>query len=399
MIKFLFIVIILMKLFFLSSCGTVEKKSEIPLSASQLRYENDEQALTEWQKLLEKKEFLKVNNEIFKSLNELSFSKHWYGIMFTYALAKEGLEDWSGALQVYQSIIGRSTDQQWEFVALALHRKAYCYEVTLENEKALAALTDASRLKSYLPLEVTLAEIPARLASVYARMDQISLADQFTKKAELGIQQLRAMKRNNDSEVVVRTLYKMGGLSLTQIDESSFKQNILTLIRNQRFLIQAIEHSQNRWARESEKDLLRAYSNLWSFIESYKVTPSSDWQMDWVLEGEKRAEFISLYLEAIEKLKNFEAPPETSDFIKTATVYNQIKNIENRALAMLNQELLKKPWDIPIGRMPSSEGVQESYIRNQEKNDFNSIDQQKKNLMLEENWELGSSGLPKKKMK
>ncbi len=381
-------------LWVLPACVSTFTKKDVALKPSQLRYENEAQALTQWQQLLEKKEYLKVNNEITNSIGELNFSKHWYGIMFTYGLAKEGLEDWSGALQVYQNIIGRSTEQQWEYVALAMHRRAYCYEVMLDNEKALASLMDAARLKSYLPLEITLAEIPARVASVYARMNQPLFADQFTKKAERGIQQLRSMRKNNDSEFIARTLYKMGGLSLTQVDESSFIQNIRTLIRNQRFLIQSIELSNSIWSQESEKALLRIYTNLWNFIENYKVAPSSDWQMDWVKEGEKKSELLSQYLEAIEKLKSFESPPETTAFLKTAAVYNQIKTIETRAVALLNQELLKKPWDIPLERMPSSE----SFDVNSALSQTEKLNLKKQKSEVDENWDLGRSALPKKKI-
>jgi hypothetical protein len=237
-----------------------------------------------------------------------------------------------------------------EFIALALYRMAFCYEVLLENEKALAALTDASRLNSYLPLEITLAEIPARIASVHARLNQSILADSYTQKAEKGINQVRAVKKNADPEWLSRTLVKMGSLSLTQVDEESFRQNILTLTRNQRYLIQAIELNHSNWAPEAQKVLLTTYTNLWSFIEKFKIAPSKDWEADLVNEAKKKSDFLSWYLEAIERLKSFEAPEESPSFVRTAEVYHQIKILEAKALTLLNQELLKKPWTQPFNR-------------------------------------------------
>lgn len=386
-LKDLIPVVILTSLLLLQACISGSKDSS-PLpekSRSQIQYENDEQALIQWQKFLGNKEYGKVHREVESFIRSNPTSKHWFGIMFTWGMANEGLEDWNSALQIYQQIIDRSTDQQWEFVALAFYRRAYCYEVALDNEKAIASLADAAKLNSYLPIEITMAEIPARLASVYARLNQNSWADFYTKKAEQGMMKVRAIKKNADPEWMGRTLLKMGSVSLTQIDESSFKQNIQTLIRNQRYLIQAIELSHPYWSREGEKVLLTIYSNLWNFIENYKINPSDDWQLDLVSEAHQRSEYLSLYLESIEKLKEYESPSETRAFLKTALVYNQIKNIEKQAVALLNQELLKRPWNIENQRIPSStEDVRNHF--NAKSNRENLIDQ-----------DLGIIKLPKKK--
>lgn len=343
-------------LFALMGCFSFSKNptGETSNGPSRAQYENDDALLQKWQISLDAKDYMTVNNEIYQYLSTLPQSQHWYAIMFTYGKAKEGIEDWTGALHIYEQIVDRSTDRQMEFVALALYRKAFCYEVLLENEKALASLTDAARLHSYLPLEITMAEIPARIASVHARLNQPILADRFTQKAEKGVNQVRAIKKNADPEWLSRTLVKMGSISLTQIDEESFRQNVLTLSRNQRYLIQAIELSHPSWAPEAQKTLLMTYTNLWTFIENYKLAPSKDWEADLVNEAKKKSDFLSWYLEAIEKLKSFEAPEESNSFVKTADIYYQIKLLEAKALALLNQELLKKPWNQPFKRSAAS---------------------------------------------
>jgi tetratricopeptide (TPR) repeat protein len=310
--------------------------------------------LLKWRNELDSKKFQEVADEIYSFLQRRPNSPHWYGVLFVYGRAKEGVEDWSGAIQIYQQIVQRSTDRQMEFVALAYYRTAYCFEVLLDNEKALSALTDALRLQSYLPMEIYLAEIPARIASVHARLNQPVLADIFTKKAEKGINQLRAIKRDADPEWMSRTLVKMGGISLTQVDEENFRQNILTLERNQRYLIQAIELNHPSWGPEAQKALFSTYTNLLAFIESFKTLPTSDIEADLVAEASKKSDFLSWYLEAIERAKTFEAPEESPAFLRTAEVYHQIKLLETKAQALLNQELLKKPWPLPTSRTTSS---------------------------------------------
>lgn len=355
----------------LIGCFSLSPKPDNPPQISKKEsYENDDAFLQRIQGLLERKEYLSASNDIYQFLKVYPTSQHWYGILFAYGRAKEGIEDWSGALSVYKQIVERSTERQMEFVALAFYRMAYCYEVLLNNEKALAALQDASQLSSYLPLEISEAEIPARIASVYARMNQPVLADKFTQRAEKGISQVRAVKKNADPEWLSRTLIKMGGISLTQIDPESFQQNIFTLIRNQRYLIQAIELNHSNWAPDAERILINTYTNLWGFIENFQLPSSQDWEADLVNQAKMKADFISLFLEAIEKLKTFEAPEETTNFILTAKTYHQVKMLEQKATALLEQELLKRPWTPgikkkilpPLPSLKSSEAFNDSNL-------------------------------------
>ena len=372
----------------LTKCFSISSKKTEPINneTKRIQYESDESQLQIWQSLLDSKEYQKVSDEISLFLKSNPNSQHWYSILFTFGKAKEGLEDWNGAREAYLQIIERSTDKQMEYVALAFYQLAYCYEVLFENEKSLAALNDAAHLQSYLPLEVSLAEIPARIASVHSRLNQSILADTFTHKAEQGINQLRALRKNSDPEWMSRTLVRMGTISLGQIDELNYQPYLFTLMRNQRYLVQAIELNHISWAPEAQKSLLAIYNNLWTFIDKFKVSTTKDLVVDEVNQSKKKADFLSLYLESIENLKSYEAPEESSMFLRTADLYLKIKELESKALSLLNQELLKKPWQ-QTKRESSSE---DSILRPSEA--FN-------NLQVEtmERLELHNKPLPKKK--
>lgn len=323
-------------------------------------FKREEAFLTQLESLMTAKNYQQVSEKVADFFKSNPQAYHWYALMFYDGIAKEGLEAWSGAVAIYQQIVDRSFNREMEFVALAFYRRAYCFEVLLENEKALASLADAAKLQAYLPLEVSLAEIPARIASLHARFQQTALSDLYTRKAERGIQKLKALRRNSNVEWIGKSLVKMGSLSLTQIDEESFRQNMVTLRRNQRYLIQAIELNHPLWSIEAQKLLLSHYTNLWNFIVSYKAPKTVDWEIDLVQESNKKSEFLSLYLESLDSLKNYEAPTESSAYLQTAIVYNQIKGIESQAVTLLSEELLRRPWNAPTDRpqrVPSSENA------------------------------------------
>lgn len=331
---------------FLLGCSTINffEKEAAQENSVQRQFDRDEIASARWEAQVNSGKFTNAINEIPAFLKERAGTQHWYPIMFTYGRAKEGVEDWEGAIQAYREIVERSNDQQMEFVALAFYRMAYCYEVRLENERALAALHDSAKLQSYLPLEISLAEIPARIASIHARLNQPQLADVYTRKADSGLRRLRGMKKGTDPEWISRTLLRMGSLSLSPVDAESFKQNVQTLIRNQRYLVQTIEINNPRLAQEAEKLLVSTYANLWNFIDTYRVSQSPDWESDIVKEARKKTDFLSIYLEAIEILKSYRSPEDSSTYALTLPTFQKIEDLEVKAIGLLNQEMLKRPW-------------------------------------------------------
>ena len=345
--RFVFILIPIFSIL-IFGCSTLQElwKEDASSATKRSQYDQDEIALASWQKLVRSKKYDFVVAEIPKFIEKNPLSHHWYGMMFTLGKAQEGLEDWNGAIETYRQIIERSTDRQLEYVAQAFFQIALCYEVLLENEKALAALGDASRLHAYLPLEINLAEIPAKTASLYARLNQNSLAMMYTERAEKGINKLRVLKKGSDPEWLGRTLVEMGRLHLTQIDSESFQQNIRSLIKNQRYLVQAIELQDGRWSKEAQGVLLNTYASLWSFIETFKGGSSSDWEADLVQEAFKRSNYLSEYLECIENLKTFRAPEDLEGHSQTAPLYEAIATFETKALALLRKEMLKRPWHL-----------------------------------------------------
>lgn len=331
-------------LFILAFGGTIPACVSLKTSEPPSTYETEAFLLKDWSIKFASKDYVALTTETDQFLRTNPHSHHWFEIAFLNGRAREGFEDWSGAITMYRHIIERSFNKQMEFVALAHYRIGFCYEVLLENDKALAAFMDASRLKAYLPLEVYLAEIPARIASIHARLNQTALADSFAQKAELGLSKVKALRKNADPDWLGQTYLKMGSISLTQVDKDSFKQNIFTLERNQRYLLAAIELDDPRWSIEAQEKLLRTYNSLWRFIDSYKGTISDDWEADLVSEAEDRARFASQYLEAIEKLKTYRAPEESPSYSKTRSLYENLETLETKALSVLKQELLKKPW-------------------------------------------------------
>jgi tetratricopeptide (TPR) repeat protein len=286
-------------------------------------------------------EKVKEKSEVFISkFPNSTFSNE---VLYLQALSLEASEDWDEALNNYKKIIDLSLEGNKEFVALSLYRKANCYEAKREPEIALASLFDALNYKAYLPIEVALAEIPARMASIYAGLNQTTQADYYSIVAEKGISKARQLKKNNEQEWLGYTLLQMGSLSLGTLTPENFYENILSFSRHQKYLLQAIELKNPIWSIKAEDLLVRNYTNFWSSILNYNINPSSDWEMDFVLKLEKQVEMASQLLESLGILKTYEIPEESGHTSSTSQVFTKLQIIEDNATTLVQKQTLLKP--------------------------------------------------------
>jgi hypothetical protein len=263
--------------------------------------------------------------------------------LYYQALSFETLDEWDLAINNYQKIIEMSLEGGKEFLALSLYRKANCYEAKHENEMALAALFDALHYKAYLPIEVAEAEIPARMASIYASLNQPTQANYYTVVAEKGVRKVRQVKKNNEQEWLPQTLVQMGSISLGSISPETYYESLLSFSRRQKYLFQAIEIKDSVWSTKAEELLLSNYAQFLNAIKTLNLNASSDWEMDVVLRSEKQVEMASQLLESLELLKNLQGPEEMAESKNTAYLFEKLQPVEDVATNILQKQTLLKP--------------------------------------------------------
>lgn len=270
--------------------------------------------------------------------------------LYLQGLSFEYFEDWDLAMKNYNRVIDMSLFSNKEFLALALYRKAICFEAKHEPELALAALHDALSYKNYLSIEVAEAEIPARMASIFASIGQPVQADYYALIAEKGIRKARSIKKNSEQEWLAYTLLQMGSLPQAALSPENFYENLLGFSRHQKYLLQTIELADSVWSPKAELLLVSSYTDFWNTIQTYNLNPSSDWEMDFVVTAEKRVDMATHLLEALEMLKNFQAPEESKEYANTITVFNKLKPIEELATELVHKQILIKPWQKPLSK-------------------------------------------------
>lgn len=198
------------------------------------------------------------------------FSLRSQKVRFFKGRALEELGRWSEAEQTYRAISVISEKNQPEISALALYRLSYVYEALGDNQRVLTSLFEAGKYAPFLPPEVTNAEIPSRLAMVYAKENNAAEARKWLVQADLGLRKTFDSRKEPLTEAwLAQTYYNMGAISTEQLSND----NIMTVLQGQqavqKYLIRALQYGDPVWSAKAREKLKSTYLDLWKAIEAY----------------------------------------------------------------------------------------------------------------------------------
>mgnify|MGYP003393552971 CR=1 FL=1 len=183
------------------------------------------------------------------------------------ARCQEHLHDFPLAITGYRAVVTHSTASE-KLKAMALYRLSFCYEALGDEVRVLAALEDAIKRKDLLAGEVATAEVPARLAAVYARLGNRESALTYFALAEKGLEQIRRKARAEGSspEWLAKTLFYMGQMTVSALSTVSFTNQIQSLSQAQLYLLQSAEANHPVWSERAADQLIQIYSELWQRV-------------------------------------------------------------------------------------------------------------------------------------
>ncbi len=160
----------------------------------------------------------------------------------------------------------RKIDDQLE--VMALYRKSYALEELGMDDEALASLLDVYSRKIKLPFEVQVAELPARIAGVYARSGSLKRANKYYEIAENGIKLLKSRIGKEYPPWYAKTLYYMGATSLGSLDPNEFDEQLKPMRSSQKYLLMAVETGGISWSRQAVEQIIQSYKNLLKLINN-----------------------------------------------------------------------------------------------------------------------------------
>lgn len=229
--------------------------------------------------------------------------------------ALEGLKRWPEAIERYRQVVN-STGTAPRLQAMALYRLSYGHEALADDAQVVVDLNDLLARTSALPTEIAQAELPARLAAAYARVGNFDRAQDFYKRAELGIARLRQKSAGQIPDWLPRTLFLMGDSSRRQISWVDFETGLRPLARNQVYLLEAAELGVDPWATRAAEQLSVAYRELMTTLEGAPI-PDGDALLAKRAVQRKQWERAALLVDTMTELRARAAPGAKTPAVET----------------------------------------------------------------------------------
>jgi tetratricopeptide (TPR) repeat protein len=274
---------------------------------------------------------------------------------FHKAEALEGLNRWQEAADTYTAISTFSKKTQPEIAAQSVYRLSFVYEALNDYQRVLTSLFEAQRLQEYLPPEVGLAEIPARLAMAYTKENNPEEAQHWLVEAEKGLKQaLESRAEPMTDEWLAKMYFNMGSVSTNKMSMKNAASTIHSQEALQKYLIKAMQYNHPIWSASAGKRLRAAFADIWAVLEN-PVEQSSDTKTSAkessettvVLKAKKEEQFklAGPFLELIEQALLFEPAvdqPRNAYQLEFFTYLHSLKPKVN--------ELLQDPLYTPLIR-------------------------------------------------
>lgn len=256
--------LLLATMILISGCSLFSKRSDQPVVVSP-----ETQKIEALEKQMKAQNFEGVVAASDEFQKAYPYSTKLQRARFLKARALEELQRWSEAVQVYQTIAAFSEKNQPEISAMSIYRLSYVYEALGDDQRVITSLFEAAKYHKYLPMEVIQAEIPSRLAMVYAKENNPKEAQKWLAHADQGLKKTLESRQEPLTDAwLAEMYYNMGSISTQQLS----RDNILTIIQGQqavqKYLIRSMQYGDPVWSAKALKRLKETYMDLWKAIEN-----------------------------------------------------------------------------------------------------------------------------------
>jgi len=264
--------------------------------------------------------------------------------------AYEGMGQCQTAAQRYRQVARAAVKKFKRLEVEALYRLSYVYECLGEDQKVVAALLDVNRRSAAMAPAVAKAEVPARLAAAYARLDNREQAKVYFNIADKGLKELRSeMQTERQARTsLAKTLFFMG--RMTSLDQQFAKRPndyVESLRTLQPFLMRSISTDIQPWSDKSAEQLLAGYNKVLRLIEgTYIDADTSDAGINERLSRDVRMGLIKYSMQSLQELRMKKLPGRADENSLEARVFRELDGVERRMqslMASASESQLKTP--------------------------------------------------------
>lgn len=259
--------------------------------------------------------------------------------LYNAGAAYEGMGQCQTAAQRYRQVARSAVKKFKRLEVEALYRLSYVYECLGADQKVVAALLDVNRRSAAMNPAVAKAEVPARLAAAYARLDNREQAKVYFNIADKGLRELRSeMQTERQARTALaKTLFFMGRMSSLDQQFAKRPNDYVESLRTlQPFLIRSISADIKPWSDKSAEQLLIGYNKLLRLIEgTYIDADTSDAGINERLSRDKRMDLIKYSMVSLQELRTQKLPGRADENSLEARVFRELDGVERRMQSLM----------------------------------------------------------------
>lgn len=187
-------------------------------------------------------------------------------LLFNSALSYQMLGECKPAYDKMRAVVRFNYKQNPRLAVSAKYKMAESLSCLGLDNKAIVLMVEIYRQRHLLPAATGQAELPARLAAMYARVDQQVMAKKYLAVAEKGLQQM-----GSNLKVLAETLFLMGDFSKITGDQAGWKKNMTSYSIYKKYLIRSAVLNQEDWSQRAFVGIQKAIDQMWSDYESLAI--------------------------------------------------------------------------------------------------------------------------------
>ncbi len=319
-----------------SACSMTPKRSQ---EATQQAPETLDFQLLEKQMRSQNFEAAVATTKNFKVV--YPYSLQLQKVRFYEANALEELGRWSEAADTYKAISTISERNQPEIAAMSIYRLSFVYEALGDDQRVIATLFEAAKYHKELPIEVIQAEIPSRLAMVYAKENNAKEAAKWLGAADKGLKRTLENRTEPLSQTYLAELYyNMGSISTEQLSND----NILTIIQGQaavqKYLIRALQYGDPVWSAKALKKLKSTYLDLWKAIETYPEPSGYEPLVAQKMRKDSQTQLAGPYADLMRDAELYRPGAEQKSNQYQTDFFNFVEEVQTRVRTVLDSAVL-----------------------------------------------------------
>lgn len=262
-------------------------------------------------------------------------------VRFLKASAYEELGRWTEAANTYKAISSMTDKNQPEISAMSIYRLSYVYEALGDDQRVITTLFEAAKYNKYLPVEVVNAEIPSRLAMVYAKENNSKEAQKWLAEADKGLKRTLETRDEPLTDSWLAELYfNMGTISTDQLSND----NILTIIQGQsavqKYLIRSLQYGDPVWSAKALKRLKGTYTDLWKEIEGYPEPAGYEAIVAQKMRKDAQIQLAGPFAELMRDAELYRPGAEQKSNQYQTDFFNFIEEMQTRVRSVLDSSLL-----------------------------------------------------------